>query len=238
MISLINELPPLSFNDAFLMPKIEANLLSYGNCNSFLFLWCQKADELITAIICRFEQSVIIVADRCADFDEIKEFLNAVGFNCLQADPFVFEKLGLSFTEYQVVCKKADLGGSLPKMPDIKKVYEILYGEENAHITKTDFDAFYVDLCHRIRHGTATAILDEASVCVASHLTESAAIISGILTKKTYQKKGLGSKALSSLLSSMNGRKVFAAAEKSVIPFYIKNGFEPCGKTAIFYSED
>lgn len=240
MISLINGsvLPSVSFADDFLTTKIEANLLSYGNNSSFLNLWYQQSGVDTTALLCKFEQSVIIVADTSADFDEIKEFLDVIGFKNLQSTPFVLNKLGFVYNEYQVVFKMAEKGGSLPIMPNIKAVYEILYGEDNPHIKKVDFESFYVDLCHRIRHGTAAAVLNESAVCVASHITKTKAVISGVATKKNSQKKGLGSMALGELLKALDGRKIFAAAETSVVPFYIKNGFTKYYKTAIYNLED
>ncbi len=173
------------------------------------------------------------MADPLADFGEIKEFLNVVGFSSLQAAPFVFEKLGLNFTEYQVVCKTAKTGGTLPTMPNLSEVYSVLFEEENPHINRVPFESFYVDLCHRIRHNTAAAVLKSSAVCIASHITDDTAVISGVATKKTNRNSGSGSNVLKELCDGLNGRKIFAAAESSVLPFYIKNGFEICGKTAI-----
>ena len=157
-----------------------------------------------------------------------------MGFNSIQAAPFIFEKLCLDFTEYQVVFKTAKVGGALPVMPNLNEVYGILFEEENPHIKKVAFEGFYVDLCHRIRHGTAAAVLNASAVCVASHITNNAAVISGVATKISSRKTGLGSNALNLLCEGLNGRKIFAAAEDAVIPFYIKNGFKVCGKTAIY----
>ncbi|MBQ4130918.1 MAG: hypothetical protein IJD71_01085 [Clostridia bacterium] len=236
MITIIDplKLPALNFKDEFLSAKIKANFLSYGGDCSFLFLWCQKSNQDITAIICKFEQSVIIVASDDADFGEIKDFLNVVGFSSIQASPVVFKRLGLDYTEYQVVFKASELGGTLPPMPNLKEVYDILFSEENPHIKKVPFDSFYVDLCHRIRHNTAAAVLNHSSVCIASHITNDAAVISGVATKKNSRKTGSGSEALISLCKNLDGRKIFAAAEESVVPFYIKNGFKACGKTTIY----
>lgn len=240
MISLITDpqLPLKYFADEFLMTKIRANLLSYGTECGFLDLWYQWLENSVAAIICKFEQSVIIVAEKNADFDEIKEFLEVIGFENIQAEPFILEILGFEFTEYQVVFRESEKGRILPEMPNIKAVYDLLYGEENPHITKSDFEGFYVDLSHRIRHNTATAVLGESAVCVASHLTDTAAVISGVVTKKANRKSGLGSLVLKGLVESLNGRKVFAAAESLVVPFYIKNGFKKCGKTAIYNIEE
>lgn len=240
MINLIKDLDLSAFRfaDEFLMTKIKANLLSYGYNPKFLNLWCQICDSDIMALICKMEQNVIIVSNYLADFDEIKEFLQVIGFESLSAEPYILYKLGLKFTEYQVVLKTAEKGGSLPSMPNIKAVYETLYGEENPHIKRMNFEGFYVDLNHRIRHNTAAAVLGDSAVCIASHLTDDSAVISGVVTLKSKRKSGLGSAVLSALVKEMDGRKIFAAAEESVVPFYIKNGFRTHSKTAIFNVED
>lgn len=240
MISLINGLDISSFRfaDEFLMTKIKANLLSYGDNPKFLNLWCQICDSDITALICKMEQNVIIVSNYLADFDEIKEFLSVIGFESLSGEPYLLHKLGLKFTKYQVVLKIAEKGGNLPPMPNIKRVFETLYSEENPHIARVDFEGFYVDLCHRIRHNTAAAVLNESAVCIASHITDDSAVISGVVTLKSARKSGLGSTVLRELMQTLDGRKVFAAAEESVIPFYIKNGFKLHSQIAIFNVKD
>ena len=190
MINLTNgsHLPSNYFTDEFLMTKIKANLLSYGTDCGFLDLWYQAFERSITAIICKFEQSVILVADSTADFDEIKKFLDVIGFKNIQAEPFILKNLGFEFTEYQVVFKRAEKGGNLPEIPNIKAVYETLYSEENPHIAKSDFEGFYVDLSHRIRHNTAAAVLREKAVCVASHITDTTAVISGVANAFSHSK--------------------------------------------------
>lgn len=240
MIGLIkpSELPSVNFADGFLMTKIKANLLAYGNDFSFLNIWIQQNSNCATALLCKFEESFIIVASVDADFEEIKEFITVIGFKNLQAEPFIMECLGLKYKEYQVVFKNTKKGGTLPPMPNIKNVYDLLFKEENPTIKKSNFDGFYVDLSHRIRHNTAAAILKDSAVLVISHITDTAAVISGVAVNSNRRKKGLGTALLSELLKTMDGRKVFAAAEKSVVPFYIKNGFELCGKTAIYETED
>ena len=240
MISLINGLDISSFRfaDEFLMTKIKANLLSYGDNPKFLNLWCQICDSDITALICKMEQNVIIVSNYLADFDEIKDFLKVIGFETLSAEPYILHKLGLKFTEYQVVLKIAEKGGDLPPMPNIKGVFETLYSEENPHIKRVNFEGFYVDLNHRIRHNTASAVLVDSAVCIASHITDESAVISGVVTLKSARKSGLGSAVLRSLINGMDGRKIFAATKETTVPFYIKNGFKTHSKTAIFNVED
>ena len=58
------------------------------------------------------------------------------------------------------------------------------------------------------------------------------------LTQSDVRKKGLGSIVLNQMLNSLGGRKIFTAAEESVVPFYIKNGFKKAYKIAIYETEE
>jgi hypothetical protein len=241
MIKLINQvnLPSVNFADGFSVTKIKANIFAYGCEHSFLNLWYQLGyNEEITALIERFENNLFIVTKENADFKEIKEFVFTIGFSTIQAKPEIINNLGLNFKEYQVLEYVAEGKSSLPPYPDIKKVYSLLYGEENENIKPTDFEGFYVDLSHKIRKGFAAAITTSNAVCVASHITEDSAVISGVAVQSNNQKSGLGSNILKEMSASLSGRKIFVAAENSVVPFYIKNGFLKAYKIAIYENEE
>ena len=242
MIKLIenNHLPSVNFTDGFSVTKIKANFLSYGCGYDFLRVWYQKNENgPITALIEKFENSIFIAADPTADMNEIKEFISVIGYTSVQATPDILSALGLSFKEYQVLEYSGITDGSLPPYPNIKEVYSLLFGEKNEHIAHTDFEGFYADLSHKIRRGTAAAIiLENAAVCVASHITTDSAVISGVAVKKAARKNGLGSRVLNQLITSLKRRKIFVAAEKSVVPFYIKNKFKKAFKTAIYEAKE
>lgn len=234
------ELPSVNFTDGFSVTKIKSNLLAYGCGYDFLRLWHQTDDNgNLTALIEKFENTLFISANPSADMDEIKEFITVTGYSSIQAAPHILAQLGLDFTEYEVLVYNGNLRGEFPPYPNIKEVYSLLYGEENQHIKRTDYQGFYADLSHKIRKGVAAAVtLEKKAVCVASHITEDSAVISGVAVQKASRESGLGSEVLSEMLRALGRRKIFVAAEKPVAPFYIKNGFERQFKTAIFDTEE
>ena len=196
MIKLIdnNQLPSVIFADGFSVTKIKANLLAYGCNYSFLNTWYQQNDTgEITALIQRLESNLFIVANPNANLLEIKDFIVAIGFSSVSALPQILKDLELDFKEYQVLKINVEEEGTLPPYPNIKEVYCLLYGEENKSIKKMDFDGFYVDLSHKIRKENAAAITKENAVCVASHITENSAVISGVVVQSKNQKSGVGS---------------------------------------------
>lgn len=240
MIKLLekDKLPSVNFTDGFSMTKIKANLWSYGNKYPFLNVWQQTVDDTVTALISKFEDTLVLVANSSADLFEIKEFTEVIGYKSLQGEPWILKEMNLPFKEYEILMKKGQGDEGLLSIPKIEKIYKILYSEENEGIKPTEFEGFYVDLSHRIRHGTAAALnLENSAVCLASHITSKHAVISGVFTLKNEREKGKGSKALDALVKALGERDIFVAAEDKVSPFYLKNGFTPCGKNAIYENE-
>lgn len=236
-----NALPDLGgFFDRFSATKIKANELAYGFKYPFLLFWCQYIESALTAVICKFEQSVILVTNKNADINEIKQFINAVGFTSLEGEYELVKTLTQkNVREYTVVFKKATQSSLSHTPPNIKQVYEIIYGWENEHIATHEFEPFYADLTHRIRHGTAAAVLVQSSAAaIASHITGSDAVISGVATIPNKQGKGLGRAALETLEQNLVGRNIFASADSGVLDFYLKSGYIKKYKIAICEYEE
>lgn len=236
-----NSLPCLDgFFDSFSATKIKANEMSYGFKYPFLLFWCQYINANLTAVICKTEQSVILVANGNADLDEIKDFLSAVGYSSLEGEYELIKSLvGENVKAYNVVFKKSDCIGTPCPPPNIGDVFKILYGQKNKHIAPNKFEPFYADLSHKIRHGTASATLvNDSATAVASHITKNAAVISGVATLPDKQGNGLGAMALGSLEQSLCGRNIFAAVDDAVLGFYLKSGYQPKYKIAIYEYEE
>ena len=240
MIKLIenSRLPSVNFTDGFSVTKIKANLLAYGCNYSFLNVWCQQTEKgEITALLQKLENNISIIATKGADFNEIKDFVFVVGFSSIQAQPIILTELGLKFKEYQVLEFKGRDQGTLPPYPNIKDVFSLLYAEKNQNIKPTDFEGFYVDLSHKIRKGFAAAITTSNAVCVASHIVNTSAVISGVAVQNSARGSGEGSNILKQMLNALGKRTVYVAAEETVVPFYIKNGFLKSHKIAIYETE-
>ncbi len=242
MISFFSgeKLPRISEAPTFIETKIEATFKAYKNKYPFCAFWVQHENEQPTALILKFEQALFVKAEKEANFDELRNFFAATGYDSLQADLFVFSKLGIIPSEVYTVLalqQTTQKNEETINRPSLKRIYEILYAQENRHLEQTDYMAWYADISHRLRHETAAvAIEQDVSVAIASHVTESAAVISGVATLKHHRKNGLGSIALRNLLAQLFGRKVFAAAESAVLPFYLSNNFTKCGEVAVYNS--
>lgn len=242
MIKLLeSNISSLPCAGSFVGIKILANYLSYGNKFAFCNFWVQFENNIPTALICKFEETILISAEQNADANELKQFCYTIGFNTIHADLELLKKMDLSdIIEYQLLFLKGSgtvLNSSFI-MPSLQKVYDIIYSECNKNIYKNQWEGWYADLSHRIRHGTAAALCNENAACIASHITADSAIISGIAVLPEKRKMHYGSKIINDMLSLLKGRNIFVAADITVSPFYEKHNFVPIGTVGIYIAKE
>ena len=106
------------------------------------------------------------------------------------------------------------------------------YGEIN-------FDSWYVDISHRIRHGAAKAFtlnMDEEIISSAlfSSIYKKNAILTGVQTKPEFRKMGYGSALVSAMCCDFNGTVYLMRENGRNESFYKKLGFENIGKWRIY----
>ena len=114
----------------------------------------------------------------------------------------------------------------------------ILFFEPSEILSKPDFDGWYADMSHRIRHKIALALENQKGALVFSHITDTSAIISGIAVLPSERKNGVGTKLLSKGINSVSGRKVFACTDSATTDFYLKNGFIQTEMLGIYTSKE
>ena len=108
MITLLNNAPNFSGKTlGFIETKILSNFIAYGTNYPFLNFWQGVNGTAVTSAICKFEDTIFVCAGYGADFDELREFLEVIGFSSLQAEESVLRSLGFAnFDEY--VCLSCD----------------------------------------------------------------------------------------------------------------------------------
>lgn len=233
----------LQIPNDFIGTKIKASLIAYGTDFPFCSFWAQTKNNKPTAFILKFEQTVFLSTLSNADYDELCEFLNVIGFRHLQTEAGARVGINtLPSKEYnimrfrqnnnQINCKE-DITAKFD--PDLKNVYNILFFAKNRDLSYYDFNAWYADVSHRIRHGTAAAaIYNNHSAIIASHIASDSAVISGISTMPQFKNSGMGSIVLKQMCLYLNKRNIFAACSNGIMPFYVKNGFEKINDLFIY----
>ena len=115
---------------------------------------------------------------------------------------------------------------------DYRTVFEIL--KSGFSLGEDQFDNWYADTCHRVRHGvsklivmysdnipaaTATVLYSDSNNCFLSH----------IAVRRDMQKSGIGKALLYSMAPLLDNRKITLACKKTVQQFYINCGFTETG---------
>lgn len=205
--------------------KIRALLEAYGTGYDFCRFY--SAEGLIVA---RFYDEFVICAFGNYDFGELCEFLSFSGFSKLfcseEAGKMLLEKLSLSRQKLNLM----RFSGVLSEAPE--QISELSLSEAY-NILKTsfefDFEPWYLDMSHRIRHGISRFYGFNGSVLCVQHDLCGEALLSQIATIPEMRDKGNASSLIAAVCRKLNESEVFLLCEDKLLNFYEKNGFEQCG---------
>lgn len=122
--------------------------------------------------------------------------------------------------------------------PDIKAAYHLIVSCEGEGFQPPEFDSFYVDVNHKLRHGAMRLVGTEqegalAAVAMTVAEDEFAAVIGAVACHPAFRRTGCGSAVTAHLVHALSaeGKQVFvhrAAHENAA--FYAALGFEPVGR--------
>ncbi len=187
-------------------------------------LWVQEKADRITAVIGRCSGRLYIHAE---DFDsqELKEFINTVGYSEIFCSKAIAISLGLNIQNtFLELCKK-DCVKLICENAVIstRELYDKLLLGEDGDISLPDFNYFAPDVSHRLRHFGAVAIANEHGAALA-FCCDYGGIINGIAVDKRLRGCGKGSTLLTKAVSAIGG-DVFVCCSDNNKGFYINNGF-------------
>ena len=142
--------------------QIRSKAQAYGFHQSFAQFWTDGE-----AAYGKTDGSVCI-AGEITDADEARAFLRAVGTNEVVCSAENAEKLGLNITESGAILQKVLRNETVHPAEEIspREIYAVL----KANGMVGEFEPFYLDLSHRMRHGTvrcAGVSADGKTVAVA-----------------------------------------------------------------------
>lgn len=217
--------------------RIMSLIKAYGCEYDFACFYRQKDDnENITAIISRLDGDFTLCCKGDADLTELEEFFTVMGFNSLLTDESV--NMPCKFSEGIVMStdKRLELPcpyGETDRFPKLMELYNYV------DYDSLDFEAWYVDISHRIRHGCARAYTfnvnnEIVSSGIFSSIYNDDAILSAVQTSPLYRKMGYGSYLVSDMLSDIKGT-VYLMREKDLNEqFYLRLGFKNIGKWRMY----
>ena len=212
--------------------KIASIAASYGFDKGFSCFWL---DDQSDAVFC-LTDDLMIISGTVLDGEETAEFLKTVGPKAIFCAVRNAETLSLPVTDSGDVLKKQlETGEKQGDAPDpyhvnIRKIYELL--KETGMVE--EFEPFYLDLSHKLRHQTALALTEHSEdiltgCAVVSAISENAAVLSALSVLPEYRRQGIGSRLVRRVEDSFPGKTLYVFREKEKNrAFYRELGY---GKT-------
>ena len=212
MISLVTQIPQINLPLAEII-KINCNYNLYSDVAMF---WVQDETRAIISML----DGNMVVYNRDADFDELREFIGVVAPTSIFSDADTLT--GLFGENFERVCVvKSDTAFTCDVKSDVLDSKEIYRALNVDGLELPPYEYFAVDYCLRLNRGQLKYFAIKG-VCAAVGISDGQSVlINGI----SSHKKGMGSTALRGLLSQYNKTTV-AVCKTDVMPFYLKNDFQ------------
>ena len=201
--------------------KIRALCRAYG----FEYDFCRVYAQGERAFLSLLDGSAVLWAAQGADFGELADFLRMNGFSELfcggEAARELSARLGLA--PRQALLMRFD--GRTQEFPvdyspQLSDVYAIV-----GQAFGMEFEPWYLDLSHRIRHGVSTAALAGRSALVIQHRANGEALLSQVATDLLYRGQGSASKLILGVCAALSPDRVFVLCERRLEGFYARLGF-------------
>lgn len=133
-----------------------------------------------------------------------------------------------------LVKKLSGRGETFSESPDYRQAYRILGEAFPGSFLPGDFDSWYCDICHRVRHETDVLFSWEQAAGLITACPGEYGVIRLAAVAPFAQGKGIGSRLLAAMEATAvekgcNMAAVFSKDYKTDL-FYQKNGYLPAGK--------
>lgn len=214
--------------------KIASIARAYGFDKRFSMFWIDGRQETVYCLV----DGTMMITGTIVDAREALSFIRFSGAREITCALRNLEILGLASDEAGDILRKEIEGerraaASCEEAP-IREIYALL---EEAGMIKEEnedddtFEAFYLDLSHRLRHGVANVVTERiegilAGCAVISAILESTAILSAVAVREPFRGKGIGTHLVQQAEALLSGRMVYIYKESDKKElFYQKLGF-------------
>lgn len=223
--------------------KILSTASAYGTELPFAQFWLQFSDDNEPiAAISKLDSTLTLCTSSSCNYKELKDFIEILDVKDILCDLQTAEALNLKIERhgeimvYHNTSKTVQTDSKEP--PRLKEVYELLCACRAETFTPPEFEPFYLDMSHRIRHGAASiagiyrngALI---SCAMTSAQTQEAAVLSAVAAHPDFQRQGFGRLAVNTLISQLPQKLIFIfRAENENKEFYRSLHFESYGEWA------
>ncbi len=238
MLKLCENLTELDFlpADPF-CAKITAFAMTYGFGYDFARFYIQGNN----AALCRIDGNITLWANDNADYTEMREFLDIIGFSSIQAEESKLKALGYKTSDSSFIVR---YGGKAAAKPadfktdaDFKKIYALL---TESGFEMGEYRDFLSDVCARLNKGTCTlgaTGTDELRACAFRLFEGNKSVLLGaVATSPKHRGKGIASALVPYMAQGKKPSFLFCRND-SLLDFYTKCSFEKQGRWAIYLKE-
>ncbi len=195
--------------------KIASVISAYGFDKSFACFWL---DTNADVAFCQSDGQMIL-SGTVVSPKETRAFIRAVGPQAIICAVRNAEALSLPVTDSGDVLKKQLAPGDANPAGDydvnIREIYSLL---EEADMVE-EFEPFYLDLSHKLRHGAALALTENrggtlAGCALVSSISRKAILLSALAVREQYRRHGIGSGLVRKVESLFPGKTVYVFRDK------------------------
>lgn len=195
--------------------KIAAIAGSYGFDKGFACFWLDSRSDVV---FCQVD-GLMLLSGTVVEPEETRAFFRAVGPQAVLCAVKNAEALGLPMAASgDVLKKRTDFGTAAPfpvgEAP-IRAIYALL--EETG--MAVEFEPFYLDLSHRLRHGGAFVFTESregtlAGCAVVSAVSQTSAVLSALAVKEAYRRQGIGSSLVRRVEAQCPGKTLYVFRDR------------------------
>lgn len=222
-------LPPGYPSDDVIVGRINAYYRAYGTGYDFCTFY--KGYNMLALY---YGGELYVHCGENADTESLLAFSDMLGARAVMSDIKLSEKSEELYimTSDKIPTAHGNIHPKAEFTEDYRTVFEIL--KSGFSLCDDQFDDWYADTCHRVRHGVSKLIVmysDDIPVATATVLfsDDKECFLSHIAVRQDMQKNGIGKALLYSTAGLLDNRKITLACKKNVQQFYINCGFTQTG---------
>ena len=208
--------------------KISTIARAYGFDKSFACFWLDWDENVVYCLV----DGVMLLSGTVLDGEESREFLHMVGAGEILCAVRNAEALQLNPLARGDVLKRRLPPGQPPTEPppavNVREVYTFL----NQIGMVGEFEPFYLDLSHKLRHQAALVLTVPEKqglrgCAVVSSISRDAAVLSALAVEKEYRRQGLGTQLVRGVERYFPGKILYVFREQNKNrEFYRSLGYE------------
>lgn len=195
--------------------KIASMAQAYGFDRSFACFWLDTEEDVVYCLV----DGAMLLSGTVIKGEAAREFLWVAGAKEVLCAVRNVEAMALVPEETGDVLKRVLKPGTRPDAPppvNIREIYTLL--EENGMVG--EFEPFYLDLSHKLRHHGALAVTvpgkNRLRACgVVSSISENAAILSALAVDKNFRRQGLGTQLVRRIESYFPEKTLYVFREQN-----------------------